>query len=152
MKKPALIWLGWLLLLLLAAPVRAQSSVPPADRILGIWVSESKDARMEIMRSGNYYVGKLLWGNRVVEADGKTFKKDVNNPDPKLRTRSLQNIIHLTGLTYQDGRWTDGKIYDPPSGRTYNCHIEWKDGRIALRGYLGFSMLGRTVLWDRPGK
>ena len=45
------------------------------DAIIGTWETDTKDAKMEIFKNGDYYLGKLLWGNKVVETDGKTSKE-----------------------------------------------------------------------------
>jgi hypothetical protein len=39
----------------------------------------------------------------MFEADGKTSKKDVKNPNEKLRSRPVQGLTHITNLTYKDG-------------------------------------------------
>lgn len=119
------------------------------DSIIGTWETDAKDARMEVYKSGHTYYGKLLWGDRIVETDGKTSKKDSKNPDEKLRSRNIIGIINLTGLKYEGGEYINGKIYDPPSGKTYDCKAWIENGKLHLRGYLGFSMLGQTAIWHK---
>jgi uncharacterized protein (DUF2147 family) len=119
------------------------------DAIIGTWETDAKDAKMEIFKSGDYYYGKLLWGNKVVEADSKTSKKDTKNPDAKLRDRNIIGITILTGLKFEDGKYQDGKIYDPPSGKTYDCKAWLENGKLHLRGYIGFSLMGRTATWHK---
>ena len=119
------------------------------DAIIGIWETDAKDAKMEIFRKGDNYYGKLLWGNKVVEADGKTSKKDIKNPDKKLQTRNIIGIVNLTGLKFENEKFETGKIYDPPSGKTYDCKAWLANGKLHLRGYIGFSMLGRTAVWHK---
>jgi uncharacterized protein (DUF2147 family) len=119
------------------------------DAIIGTWETDAKDAKMEIFKSGDYYYGKLLWGNKVVEADGTTSKKDSKNPDQKLRTRNIIGITNLTGLKFDDGDYVNGKIYDPPSGKTYDCKAWLKNGKLHFRGYIGLSMLGKTAIWHK---
>lgn len=45
--------------------------------------------------------------------------------------------------------WT-GHILDPRNGKTYGVEL-WLEpnGHLALRGYLGFALLGRTKSWTR---
>lgn len=124
---------------------RAQSV--KADAILGSWLNEEKDGRIEIYRSQNKYFGKLVWVNRT-EPDGSP-KKDELNQDEKLRNRVLLNTIILTDVVYNNGVWENGKIYDPKSGKTYNCTIKLRDGKLELRGYVGTPMFGRTTVWER---
>ncbi len=126
--------------------VKAQSN---PDAIIGTWETTTKDARMEVFRTGNSYYGKLLWGNRVVETDGKTSKKDTKNPDPQLRSRNIVGIVNLTSLQFEDGDYVNGKIYDPPSGKTYNCTAWLKNGKLHLRGFIGIPAFGQTAIWNR---
>jgi uncharacterized protein (DUF2147 family) len=119
------------------------------DAIIGTWETDVKDAKMEVFKSGDYYHGKLLWGNKVVEADGKSSKKDTKNPDAKLKNRNILGITNLTGLKFDGGKYLNGKIYDPPSGKTYDCKAWLENGKLHLRGYIGFSMLGQTAVWHR---
>lgn len=135
-----------LMMLAITTALRAQSS---PNAIVGAWESDEKDVRMEYFQDGDHYSARLLWGNKIVEADNVTSKKDTKNPDQSLRSRNILGIVSLTGLKWSGKEYTDGKIYDPPSGKTYNCKA-WMDGdKLQLRGYLGFSMMGKTVSWHR---
>jgi uncharacterized protein (DUF2147 family) len=119
------------------------------DEIIGTWETDAKDAKMEVFKNGNFYYGKLIWGNKVVEADGKTSKMDSKNPDEKLRTRNIIGIVNLSRLKYENGTYVDGTIYDPPSGKTYDCKAWIENGKLQLRGFIGFSLIGRTATWHR---
>jgi uncharacterized protein (DUF2147 family) len=119
------------------------------DAIIGTWETDAKDAKMEVYKNGDAYYGKLLWGDKIVESDGKTSKKDSKNPNEKLQTRNIIGIVNLTGLKFKDGEYVDGRIYDPPSGKTYDCKAWLKNGQLHLRGYLGFSMIGQTAIWHK---
>ena len=62
----------------------------------------------------------------------------------------------LWGL-HQDGdEWNGGQIFDPDGGKTYRCKMHVTDGgaKLDVRGYIGFSLLGRTQVWVRqkPGR
>ncbi len=48
--------------------------------------------------------------------------------------------------------WEDGKIYDPKSGKTYDCILKSKENNkiLEIRGYIGSPMFGRTATWTRP--
>jgi uncharacterized protein (DUF2147 family) len=127
----------------------AMSQTSPADKVLGVWLSEEKDGKIEIYKTGDTYSGKILEGRNLLENDGKTLRKDTRNPDAKLRSRALLNLVILTGFKYQDEEWTGGKIYDPKSGKTYSSTIKLKKDKLELRGFVGFSLLGRTTVWER---
>jgi uncharacterized protein (DUF2147 family) len=120
-----------------------------ADKIIGIWLSQEKDGKIEIYKTGNSYFGKLIWGKTMYKSDGKTSNKDVKNKDEKLRTRNLKDLIMLKDFEYQDGVWDDGEIYDPFTGKTYSCTMKLENGKLNIRGYIGISLLGRTAIWER---
>lgn len=127
----------------------AQASSP--SEIVGLWEAEDGSLKLEIFDAGGIYAARMVYGNRVVEADGKTFKKDVHNPDPKLRSRSLQGIVFVNNLKWdpRDRRWEGGTLYDGSSGRTYSGRASLVKGKLELRGYVGTSLLGQTMTMRR---
>jgi Uncharacterized protein conserved in bacteria (DUF2147) len=50
--------------------------ITEGDKVLGVWLSEEKDGKVEIYKAGNKYMGKLIWSNKMYETDGVTSKKD----------------------------------------------------------------------------
>jgi uncharacterized protein (DUF2147 family) len=127
----------------------AQTAQPP--RIAGVWQADDGRMRIEMVQTGDDCIGKLVWGQRALEADGKTFKRDVNNPDPALRGRSLQGITILSNLKWNaaEKRWEGGRLYDGTSGRTMSARITPVGGKLEMRGYMGSPMLGRTLRFSR---
>jgi hypothetical protein len=78
--------------------------------------------------------------------------------EPRLvvgRVRRLVGLPILRDLRpspSEPGVWSGGEIYDPTLGRTFRARLELLDGtRLALRGYVGFELLGRTTTWIRVG-
>jgi uncharacterized protein (DUF2147 family) len=142
MKKIILLFFT---LLIAAGSIFAQGA---GDKILGTWLNEEKDGKIEIYKSGNKYYGKLIWGKNMYEPDGSS-RTDIKNPDPKLRSRKLQDLVLLTNFTYDDGEWDGGKIYDPKSGKTYSCVMKFKGNILQIRGYVGISLMGRTTVWTK---
>ncbi len=117
---------------LLPAKGFAQNS----NDISGTYWSPKKDGKIEIFTENEQYHGKFVWT--------KQPKKDHNNPDAALRNRDLLGLIFLQNFTLQDDKYIDGTIYDPDSGKTYNCLMWSENGDLKVRGYLGFSLFGRT--------
>ena len=139
-----------LVILGLFSAIITSTAQTAGDKVLGVWLNDEKTGKIEIYKTGDKYFGKLIWGKTIYEADGKTSKKDVKNPDVKLRNRPLLNLVFITNFKYNgDGTWENGNIYDPKSGKTYSCEMEIKDSRLKMTGYIGFTLLGRTVYWDR---
>ncbi|MFT3827845.1 MAG: DUF2147 domain-containing protein [Chitinophagaceae bacterium] len=121
------------------------------DKILGVWLSEEKDGKIEVYKSGDKYFGKLIWGKNMYEKDGVTSRKDDKNSDAALKNRPLKDLVILTDMKYNgDNEYSGGKIYDPKSGKTYSCNMKLKDSKLDLRGYVGVSLFGRTSSWTRP--
>ncbi len=115
-----------------------------ADQILGEWISEPRDGKIVIFKQGDKYFGKISWGKTP-------GRKDVNNPDPKLRSRELIGTVILQNFKFTGSSWESGTIYDPHSGKTYDCILKVKDNnqKLDIRGFVGMAMFGRTSTWSR---
>ncbi len=118
------------------------------NAILGLWYNTEKTAQIQIMKTGSEFIGKITWVKNP-NTDGKPVL-DRQNSDPKLQTRPILGLSILEGLKYGGGMWKDGKIYDPNSGKTYSCEVRLKNANVLeVKGYLGFSFVGRTVEWTK---
>lgn len=128
-----------------------------ADAILGLWSLTDRKAQFEIYKCGSEYCGKISY---LSEPNYPSTEKlgfaglpimDLQNPDPALRGRSLLGLPLLEGFRYVGGdTWEGGRIYNPEDGKKYRCKL-WLDGenQLKVRGYLGFSLFGRTETWVR---
>lgn len=125
----------------------AGSFAQNGDAVKGIWINDNKDAKVEIYKSGDKYFGKIIWTDNMYESDGKTLRKDEKNSDDALRNRTIQNMIILSGFTYDDGEWTGGQIYNPKTGKTYKSTMKLNGRDLEIRGYVG--MFGKTTTWTR---
>lgn len=145
------------ILLLLVTPVGAE----PADEILGTWLMDTGKhrAHISITRQSGDYEGRISWleeptypANDRRGMPGET-KVDRDNPDPKLRSRPLVGLTILKGVSYDgDGHWS-GTIYAPDQGKTYKSKLRLTQGGVLkVRGYIGITLLGRTMDWTRPGE
>ena len=124
-----------------------------ADKIIGYWLSKDGDGQIQIYKKNGKYFGKLVWMDEPNNPDG-TPKLDIENPNEKLRSRKKLGMVILKNFKYDadDEEWEGGTIYDPESGRTYKSYMWFEDGntsKLNLRGYIGFSLLGRTSEWTR---
>jgi uncharacterized protein (DUF2147 family) len=128
--------------------LRSNGQVNQEDKIKGVWLTEKKDGKVEIFQTGRTWSGKLIWGNTVLDENGKP-RHDVFNPDPKLRARLIQGLVIITGLEYEYGKWQGGKIYDSTTGKTYSIIVTVNGNNLELRGYIGIPLLGKTTVWTR---
>ena len=57
----------------------------------------------------------------------------------------------LWDLKKDDDGWSGGRILDPDNGKVYKCSIavEHDGKKLRVRGFIGFSLLGRTQFWLR---
>jgi uncharacterized protein (DUF2147 family) len=116
----------------------------PADSLVGKWWTEGKEGLMKIVKtkSGRYQV--LLLGGKDED------KKDVNNPNPKLRQRKLKGIVIMWNLRFEDGEYVDGYCYNPRDGNTYRVKMKVTGpASLRLRGYLLVPLLGQSQDWTR---
>jgi len=63
--------------------------------------------------------------------------------------KPIKGMIILWGLE-PDGKglWKGGQILDPKNGKVYKARIRLReDGLLEVRGFIGFSLLGRTQVW-----
>jgi uncharacterized protein (DUF2147 family) len=63
----------------------------------------------------------------------------------------VQGLEFVWGLHRDGDGWAGGEILDPENGHIYSCKMSLSpDGReLHVRGFLGFSLLGRTQTWLR---
>ena len=121
-----------------------------ASDILGVWFNEEKDAKIEVFENAGKYYGKIIWIKNNTNEDGTSPKLDSKNPDKELAKRTIEGTQILIGLEWDDDEWDDGEIYDPKSGKTYSCYAELQsENELFVKGYIGFSMIGRSTVWTR---
>ena len=120
-----------------------------AQDVVGKWKLEDGSAIVEVYKSGDVYNGKIVWLENPTEADG-TPAVDNLNPDASLRKRQLIGLNMLSGLKKNGGEYTEGKIYDPGNGKTYNCSMKVEGDVLKVRGSLDKrGLIGRTMDWFR---
>lgn len=62
----------------------------------------------------------------------------------------IEGLIILKGLTRDGEQWTGGTILDPANGKEYQCTLTLEgDSELNVRGFIGFSFIGRTQRWKR---
>ena len=71
----------------------------------------------------------------------------------KYKNKELTGIVILKDLVQKDKNYEDGEITDPENGKTYSCYVKLENtNKLKIRGYIGFSLLGRTEYWYRLNK
>jgi len=125
-----------------------------AGKVKGYWLTEEGTSQINIYQStdGKYY-GKIVWLEEPMEEGD--IKRDKENPDASLRKTPLLDLVMLKGFEYDaaNKEWKNGTIYDPKSGKTYDCYMWFNPGKddvLQIKGFvLGMRFLGRESTWLR---
>ena len=139
-----------------AVPSFAQGLNDKADSIIGEYQTDRGGSKSKGRISKNAdgsYDAQVFWVENPYEADGKTKRKDVKNPDKALRNVPVDQIVLVKGLKYdaESKSWGGAKIYDPTKGLKVNATAEFETAdKLKLRGtILG---MGVTLYWVRIKK
>jgi uncharacterized protein (DUF2147 family) len=134
------------ILFTLIAPTRHTLN---ADDIIGVWKNGTGKGHVQIYKQNNKYYGKIIWLKDALDAAGKP-KVDHKNTDPSKRNTPLVGLVMLKDFKYDDGEWNDGRIYNPSDGKEYKAFMKLQDPKtLMVRGFIGFSLLGKTDTWTR---
>jgi uncharacterized protein (DUF2147 family) len=140
------IWTVALFFILLGAGVLFADN---PDAIVGEWLTAEGTSVVEIYKCSELYCGKIVWLKNPKTAEGRD-KRDLKNPDEMKQDRRVMGLEILSGFRYAgENSWEKGKIYDPKNGKTYSCKMKLDGSALKVRGYLGFSLFGRTTVWTR---
>ncbi len=130
---------------LIAAAMAFATPAQAADSILGNWITQERDAIITISRCGATVCGRIQ--KFLVTPPNGAGQKDINNPDKKLRDRTILGMAILTGFTPDGDIWR-GKIYDPKSGRTYRSEVSLQSAnKLKMKGCFLFVCQGQD--WTR---
>ena len=122
-----------------AAPATAQSN------IFGNWLTEDNRAVIAISRCGEAVCGRIA--RILVEAEAG--QRDINNPNPNLRSRKLKGTRIQTGFRFDRGQYRHGQVYDPENGRSYNARLRLnRDGTLRVTG----CVLGVIICQSQNGR
>lgn len=119
------------------------------NRVLGKWKTvDDTDGRTKSIVELYMKDGKLF--AKVVELlPAATTKVCVNCPGEK-SGKSLIEMDIVWNMSPDGNQWSGGQIVDPKNGKVYSCQISLEsEEKLKVRGFIGFSLLGRTQVWYR---
>ncbi len=120
-----------------------------ADAIVGVWKNGTGKGHIQIFKQDGKYYGKIVWLKDNKDTEGKP-KVDRKNTDPQKRSRPIIGMVMMRDFKYNDGEWTNGRIYNPSDGKEYKAYMKLNENNtLAVRGYMGISLLGKTDTWTR---
>lgn len=117
-------------------------------QIEGKWKTiddETKQAKsiVEIYKRGDQYYGK------VSQLLIKPANPNCVDCKDDRKNKPILGMEIIRGLKKEGDEFTGGTITDPKTGKTYKCTIKREGDKLNVRGYLGFSLLGRTQTWQK---
>jgi len=133
----------------------ATSSVGLADSAspVGLWKTiddETGEVKslVRISEENGSLVGTI---DKIFPKPGKDLNPVCDKCPGEKKDQRLLGMGILWGLTKDGEEWSGGFILDPKNGKIYKCKIklEGAGGTLTVRGYIGFSLLGRSQTWVR---
>ncbi len=120
-----------------------------SQSIVGKWKTiddETNKAKsvVEIYKENGKYFGKI----------DKLFLEPGIEPNPKCveceddrKNKPIKGMVIITDMEKDGDEYEDGEILDPSTGSVYSCKMWIEDGNLQVRGYIGFSLFGRSQTW-----
>jgi uncharacterized protein (DUF2147 family) len=131
------------------SPTRSHAADAPSP--IGLWktVDDKSGMPRALVR---IYVQDGKYFARIEQsfaADAATRVCSVCTDERK--NQPIIGLLIVRNMTLRDGEYGGGDILDPDSGSVYRCkfHLEKDGSLLAVRGFIGISLLGRSQTWQR---
>lgn len=119
---------------------------------VGVWLTiddtthQPKSLIQIVQNSNGTLSGKVVRGMPVDHPERICSKCTDDRKDQKIKGMSI-----IRNMQKESDEWDGGKILDPENGKEYSCkmHLEDNGRKLVVRGYIGFSLLGRSQTWIR---
>lgn len=146
MMKQTIITLACLFTMV--APSIAQNFA--GDKIIGTyWVEQDGDkSKVRFSKTGaNTYKAQIIWIEKAKDEKGN-LRTDMKNPDKTKRQTPAGEIVLVKKVSYKDGKWTGGEIYDPTRGKSFTVNIWFSDAKtLCVKG--SFGPFSEKVYWKK---
>lgn len=136
------------LFLTMAMPSIAQAFA--GDKIIGVyWVEQDGDkSKVRFSKTGiNSYKAQIIWMEKEKDEKGN-IRTDMKNPDKTKRQTPASKIVLIEKVSFKNGIWTDGEIYDPTRGKSFTVNI-WFDNANTLCVKGSFGPFSEKVYWKK---
>lgn len=130
----------------------AQNLNVKGDNIVGEYLTDrgGSKSKVRVTKAANgTYTAQLFWVEQPLDKDGKK-RKDVKNPDKKLRNVDIDKVVLIQGLRYdaEEQEWSGAKIYDPSKGIRVNVEVEFVEPK-KLKLFGNIWGIGTTIYWQK---
>jgi len=119
--------------------------------VLGKWKTIDDETQkpasyVEIYEEKGKFYGKVL----EILKDGTEPNAICEECTDDRKNQPIVGMQIIRGLKKDRDQWNAGTILDPNNGKVYKCYLELEEpNKLKLRGYVGFSLIGRTQYWYR---
>ena len=128
------------------------------DTPVGTWkqvddVSGKVKSIIQISESNGELQGKVL---QVLNRSPEDIARDGEQPrctqcGGARKDQPIEGMTIMWGVSKDGDVWDGGRILDPKNGKIYKVKLSLEDGgrKLDVHGYIGFSLLGRSQVWER---
>jgi len=121
-----------------------------AQSVIGVWKTVDDTDGLDKSHVELYEVGGKLHGKIIKLLAAAEGDKCLECKGDK-KNAPLVDLEIIWNMKEKKGIYDGGKILDPKTGKEYKCKITLGDdpSELKVRGYIGFSIMGRTQTWYR---
>lgn len=137
-----------LLAILAVSAVAAAVPALAADNPAGMWKTVDEKSgkvvsEVELYDQGGKLFGKITKLTEPNDAQGKP--KACTKCQGSDKDKPIVGLVILKDMSPSGDRYKGGTITDPDDGKIYKAEVWVEDGKLKVRGYLGFFY--RTQTW-----
>ncbi len=131
------------------AAVHAQQLTPALQAAIGHWqvINDQGNPGGQVE---TYLVDGKLFGKVTQLRPGRKPGDVCDKCSGDLKNKPLMGMVILRNFRPDGDVWVGGTVVDPENGKEYKGKV-WSigTGKLSMRGFIGFSLLGRTQTWTR---
>ena len=133
------------------ALVGARAGGPGSPRLAGLWRTEDDKTHKPRGLVRIYDNHGAFYGRIVACFDPKEAKAVCAKCPGEQRGKPIIGLVILTDMRPHGNEYSGGQILDPETGEAYRCIMTLENGgaKLLVRGYVGFSVFGRSQVWTR---
>ena len=119
------------------------------EAVIGQWktvddeTGEEKSV-VEIFRKGDKVFGKIV---KITNKEKQDVVCDQCDDDDPRKNQKILGMEIIKDMEKNGKEWDGGTILDPQNGKVYKCKLWIENNNLIVRGYIGFSWIGRSQTW-----
>ena len=135
--------------LCLVASVHAQQLSPKLQNAVGHWQIVNGDGKPG-GKVETYLLNGQLFGRVTQVRPGRTPRDVCDKCSGEYKNQLILSMVFMRNFHPNGDDWVDGTVVDPENGKVYKGKL-WVVGKdnLHMRGFIGFSLFGRTESWVR---